>query len=266
MMESDLDLKIKLVADLIEDSGKIVVFTGAGVSTESGIPDFRGPGGIWNRFDPDDFTIHKFLQSAETRKRQWKILVGEGLFSHIKPNKAHYAIAELEALGRLDCVITQNIDNLHQKAGNSPDKIFELHGNMKRARCLDCHTIFSIEYVAQMLRDGIEEPPCRKCFGTLKPDVVFFGEALPEKAMEAATFHSSECDLFIVVGSSLLVQPAAFMPVYAKDGGAKLVIINIGDTPLDVEADVLINKSAGDIMDRIVGLVREDMRSVSQRT
>jgi len=265
MMDSDLDLKIKLVADMILDSEKIVVFTGAGVSTESGISDFRGPGGIWSRFDPDDFTIHKFLQNGETRKKQWRILVGEGHFSDIEPNKAHYAIAELEKLGRFDCVITQNIDNLHQKAGNSSDRVFELHGNMKWVRCLDCHALFPIEYVEKMLKDGMEEPPCRKCYGTLKPDVVFFGEALPEHAIEAATFHSSGCDLFIVVGSSLVVQPAAFMPMYAKDGEAKLVIINIGDTPYDLQADVLINKSAGDIMDRIVGLVREDMKRPPQR-
>jgi len=257
-MDSDVDLKIAVVAEMIGDADRVVVFTGAGVSTESGIPDFRGPGGIWSRFDPDDFTIHKFLQSADTRKRQWQILIGEGVFSDIEPNKAHYAIAELETLDKLDCIITQNIDNLHQKAGNSPDRIFELHGNMKWARCLDCHSLFPIEYVEQMLKEGIAEPPCRKCFGTLKPDVVFFGEALPGKAMEAATFHASECDLFIVVGSSLVVQPAAFMPVYAKEGGAKLVIINMGPTPLDMQADVLIDRSAGDIMDRIVEQVRRD--------
>ena len=256
-MDSDLDTKIQLVADMILDSDRIVVFTGAGVSTESGIPDFRGPGGIWSRFDPDDFTIHKFLQSADTRKRQWKILVGEGLFSDVEPNKAHYAIAEMEALGRLDCVITQNIDNLHQKAGNSPDSVFELHGNMKRARCLDCQTIFPIEYVLEKLKEGTEEPICSKCFGTLKPDVVLFGEALPGEVMEAATRHSSECDLFIVVGSSLVVHPAAFMPLYAREAGAKLVIINIGDTPLDTKADVLIHKNAGDMMARIVDPVKE---------
>jgi len=264
-MDSDLDTKIQLVADMILDSGRIVVFTGAGVSTESGIPDFRSPGGIWSRFDPDDFTIDKFLQSADTRKKQWKILVGEGLFSDVEPNKAHYAIAEMEALGRLDCVITQNIDNLHQRAGNSPGSVLELHGNMKRARCLDCQTVFPIDYVEQILKDGMEEPPCRKCFGTLKPDVVFFGEALPEKAMEAAARHSSNCDLFIVVGSSLVVQPAAFMPLYAKEGGAKLVIINIGDTPLDKKADVLIHRNAGDIMDRIVESVKESVARAHQR-
>lgn len=266
MMDSDLDLKIKLVADMILDSEKIVVFTGAGVSTESGIPDFRGPEGIWTRFDPDDFTIDKFLHSEETRKKQWRILVGEGHFSDIEPNKAHFAIAEMEELGKLDCVITQNIDNLHQKAGNSSERVFELHGNMKWVRCLDCHALFPIDYVEKMLKDGMEEPPCRKCYGTLKPDVVFFGEALPEHAMEAATLHSSDCDLFIVVGSSLLVRPAALMPMYAKDGRAKLVIINIGETPYDRQADVLINESAGDTMDRIVKLVREDMERTPQRT
>jgi NAD-dependent deacetylase len=264
-MYSDVDLKIQVVADMINESKKTVVFTGAGVSTESGIPDFRSSGGIWSRFDPDDFSIHKFLHSADTRKRQWKLLIGEGYFTDREPNMAHYAIAKLEHLGRLDCVITQNIDNLHQRAGNSPDKVIELHGNINRVRCLDCRSFLPIEYVKQALKDGIEEPPCRKCFGTLKPDVVFFGEEIPEHAMGAATFHSSECDLFIVVGSSLIVQPASFMPMYAKDGGAKLVIINIGGTPLDKQADIIINGRAGDIMTRIVDIVRNDMEASSTR-
>lgn len=265
-MESSLDSKIKLVADMILDSERIVVFTGAGVSTESGIPDFRGPGGIWTRFDPDDFTITKFLYSEETRKKQWRILVGEGFFSDIKPNKAHYAIATLEALGKLDCVITQNIDNLHQEAGNSSDRVFELHGSLKWVRCLDCNALFPIDYAEQMLKDGVEEPPCRKCDGTLKPDVVFFGEALPEHAMQAATLHSSDCDLFIVVGSSLVVQPAALMPRYAKSGRARLVIINIGETPYDYQADVLINESAGDTLERIVTLVKQSMGKTREET
>jgi len=126
-----------------------VVFTGAGISTESGIPDFRGPGGIWTKFDPDDFTIQKFLRSEETRRKQWKILSEGGLLSNIEPNRAHLAIAELEEMGRLDCIITQNIDNLHQKAGNSPDKIFELHGNMQWVKCLDCGERYQVEQIRE---------------------------------------------------------------------------------------------------------------------
>jgi NAD-dependent deacetylase len=137
---------------------------------------------------------------------------------------------------------------------------------MKRVRCLDCNSLFPIDYVEQMLKDGTEEPPCRKCYGTLKPDVVFFGEALPERAMQAATLHSSDCDLFIVVGSSLVVQPAALMPLFAKDGRARLVIINIGETPYDYEADVLIHGSAGNILERIVALVKEDMDGTQKGT
>ena len=253
-----LDAKIRAVAEMISVSDRIVVFTGAGVSTESGIPDFRSPGGIWTEFDPDDFTIQKFLTSEKTRKKQWKILVKGGLFSSVKPNQAHYAIAELEKIGKLDCVITQNIDDLHQKAGNSPDKVFELHGNMKLVRCLSCGKQYNIEYIKEKLKKGIEIPDCEKCHGILKPDIVFFGEALPSRVKDAAIKHSRNCDLFIVIGSSLAVYPAAFMPVYAKEAGARLVIINIGETPCDELADIVINSKAGETMAGIVKILFGD--------
>ena len=138
MEEEKLDVLAEKVADLIINAKKLVVFTGAGISTESGIPDFRSPGGIWSRFDPDDFTYQKFISDPEARRKQWQLL-GEGhLTTEAKPNPAHYAIAELDKLGRLDCVITQNVDNLHQKAGVPDDKVFELHGNMQWAVCLSC--------------------------------------------------------------------------------------------------------------------------------
>jgi NAD-dependent deacetylase len=250
-----LDLKIRNAAETISSSERIVVFTGAGVSTESGIPDFRSAGGIWSRFEPDDFTIQKFLTSKETRKKQWEILVEGGAFSNIRPNKAHYAVSELEKMGRLDCVITQNIDNLHQKAGNSPDKIFELHGTMKSARCLTCGKQYDIEYIRKKLEKGIEIPECEKCEGILKPDIIFFGESLPPATIDAAIKHSGNCDLLIAIGSSLVVQPAAFIPVYAKQAGAKLIIINISRTPCDEIADIVINGKAGETMAEIVKLL-----------
>jgi len=249
-----LDTKIRAVAEMISVSDRIVVFTGAGVSTESGIPDFRSPGGIWSKFDPDDFTIQKFLTSKETRKKQWKLLVEGGLFSNVNPNQAHYAIAELEKIGKLDCVITQNIDDLHQKAGTSPDKVFELHGNMKLVKCLSCGKQYNMDYIKEKLKKGVEIPDCEKCHGILKPDIVFFGEALPSRAQDAAIKHSENCDLLIAIGSSLVVYPAAFIPVYAKEAGAKLVIINIGETPCDNFADIVINGKAGETMAKIVSL------------
>ncbi len=256
-MENNLEKKLSSVARMILASKRVVVFTGAGISTESGIPDFRGPEGIWTRFDPDEFTIQRFLKDKETRRKHWKILVEGGLFSSVEPNKAHLAVAKLEEIGRLDCVITQNIDNLHQKAGNLSERVFELHGNMQWIRCMECDTRYRAEQIRDVLKIGIEIPECEQCGGTLKPDAVFFGEMLPAEVLNAATAHSMRCDLFIVIGSSLVVHPAALMPAYAKDRGAKLVIINIGGTPYDSQADILIEEKAGDVMSKIVEKVME---------
>ena len=203
-----------------------------GVSTESGIPDFRSPGGLWTKFDPEDFTIDKFLSNPETRQKQWRFLLSGDLLKDARPNAAHEAIAELEELGRLDCVITQNIDNLHQKAGNDPGRVYELHGNMKWIRCLDCGNRSPLEEILKESGASEEMPVCGRCGGILKPDVIFFGEALPEETLREATWHANHCDLLIVVGSSLVVYPAAYMPLYAKQSGAKLVIVNLTPTPV----------------------------------
>jgi NAD-dependent deacetylase len=251
-----LDQKIRDVAALIVAAGRVVVFTGAGVSTESGIPDFRSPGGIWTKFDPEDFTIDRFLRSAETRRKQWRILMEGGLFAQAVPNRAHQAIAELERLGKLACVITQNIDNLHQKAGNDPKNVFELHGNMNWLRCLDCREAYCLKDILAKSRPADDVPSCERCRGILKPDVIFFGESLPPETLAQATHHASNCDLLMVVGSSLVVYPAAYMPMYAKNAGAKLVIINRDATPYDGSADVVINHSAGEAMSGILEMVR----------
>jgi NAD-dependent deacetylase len=256
MKDVSLDQKIKDVAAMIVAARRVVVFTGAGVSTESGIPDFRSPGGIWTKFDPEDFTIERFLYSAETRKKQWRILMEGGLFAQAEPNRAHVAIAELERLGKLTCVITQNIDNLHQKAGNDPKKVYELHGNMNWLRCLDCHEAYRLEDILAKPRPADDVPACERCRGILKPDVVFFGESLPPETLSQATYHACNCDLLMVVGSSLVVYPAAYMPMYAKNAGARLVIINRDDTPYDGSADVVINHSAGEAMSGILEMVK----------
>jgi len=256
-MTEDLDILAERVADLIINARRVVVFTGAGISTESGIPDFRGPGGIWERFDPDDFTYQKFISDPEARKKHWQMLGEGGLTTEAKPNAAHYAIAELDRLGKLDCVITQNVDNLHQKAGVPGDKVFELHGNMQWAVCLNCGRRYPFEQVRVRLDKGEEIPDCEACHGLLKPDAVFFGESLPEKVLQEATFRSSNCDLFIVVGSTLIVYPAAYMPIYAVESGAKLVIINLSPTPMDTRATALIGAKAGETMSRVLHRVRE---------
>ncbi|OPY91436.1 MAG: NAD-dependent protein deacetylase [Syntrophaceae bacterium PtaU1.Bin231] len=256
MAKDAREAAIARVAEMIRAAERVVVFTGAGVSTESGIPDFRSPGGIWTRFDPEDFTIEKFLSSPETRRKQWRILLEGGLFANASPNAAHHAVAELERLGKLACVITQNVDNLHQKAGNDPARVFELHGNMNRLKCLDCGAGFGLASV--LGSPAADVPSCERCGGILKPDIVFFGEALPEGALDMASRHAANCDLLIVIGSSLVVYPAAYIPLYAKRSGAGLVIINRDETSCDAEADVLIRAEAGETMSRILEALKKE--------
>jgi NAD-dependent deacetylase len=247
-----LDNLADRVADLITRSERIVVFTGAGVSTESGIPDFRSPGGIWDRFDPDDFTYQKFISDASARWKHWQMLWKERLMETVQPNPAHHAIAGLDGMGKLDCVITQNVDSLHQTAGVPDDKVFELHGSMRRVVCLQCGRRYPMPEITKRLEAGEEVPDCEACHGILKPDVVLFGEALPDEVFSAAVHRAENCHLFIVVGSSLAVYPAAQIPVYAVHSGAELVIINLGETPMDIRASILIRARAGEAMARIV--------------
>jgi len=248
--------EIERLAQLILESKKVVVFTGAGISTESGIPDFRSPGGIWTKYDPEDFTIQKFLSNPAARKTVWKMSAEGGLLAEAEPNPAHHAIAELYQLGKLDCVITQNIDNLHQKAGIPEDKVFELHGNTRWAVCLSCRRRFPMPEVLQKIKEGVEVPDCPDCQGILKPDAVLFGEALPQKTLREATRRSQNCDLFIVIGSTLVIYPAAYMPTYAREAGARLAIVNLTPTPLDHYATVVIQGRAGEIMSRVIERVR----------
>lgn len=256
MEKQALDRLADKVAELILNSQRIVVFTGAGVSTESGISDFRSPGGIWTRYDPDLFTYQRFVSDPESRRLVWRMMVEE-FSGKAEPNPAHYAIADLERMGKLDCVITQNIDNLHQRAGNSEDKVFELHGNLGWVICLHCRKRYKAEEIRRRLGQGIDIPDCESCHGMLKPDGVFFGEALPERVLHEATHRSRSCDLFIVIGSTLVVYPAAYMPIYALQAGAKLVLINLSPTPLDNQATVLIQAKAGETMTKVMEGLRK---------
>lgn len=244
---------------MIAASKKLVIFTGAGISTESGIPDFRGPDGLWTKVDPEDFTIDRFLASGETRTKVWYYLVEGGLMTNSQPNRAHLAIAELEKMNKLSSIITQNIDNLHQRAGNDPKKVYELHGNMEWLVCLDCRERYDLEIIRQKHPSPDRFPVCEKCGGILKPGVVFFGETLPQVTLMKATREAQECDLLLVIGSSLVVYPAAYMPLYAKRAGANIVIINMGDTGHDDIADVLISAPAGEAMTRIMEKLRSIM-------
>ncbi len=253
-MENEIDK----VVGWIVNAKRIVVFTGAGLSTESGIPDFRSPGGVWDRYNPEDFYYQKFISSEASREKYWQMATE--MYEPMKqaqPNLAHLAIAEMERLERLDCVITQNIDGLHLKAGNSPDRVIELHGTAMHVTCLTCKKPYDRDSVQKKIKEGVKAPSCEDCGGPLKPATISFGQSMPEKETQEAYRRSSLCDLFIVIGSSLVVQPAASMPVVAKQSGAKLVIINRDPTPCDDMADLLIHTEAGPTMDKILKKVKQ---------
>jgi NAD-dependent deacetylase len=249
---------IETVSEWIAQARRIIVFTGAGVSTESGIPDFRSAGGLWDRYDPDEFRFRRFLESEETRKKYWKMHTEiYELFTKVRPNVAHEACVELDRLGRLECVITQNVDNLHVEAGLAPDKVIEIHGNALQVGCLECDARHPRSEVQRWLEAGEEVPLCRKCGGLLKPRTISFGQGMPVEEMQEAEARMKRCDLFIVIGSSLVVYPAADMPVRAKGNGARLVIINMTPTPFDEQADVVIYGKAGEAMGQILDRVKQ---------
>ncbi len=241
--------KIESLTRLIQDSNNIVVFTGAGVSTESGVPDFRSPGGVWDRFDPNEMTYQKFLSSPQSRSKYWELYHECWReFQGAEPNPAHLAVADLEKRGKLSAVITQNIDELHQKAGNSPGKVLELHGTMWKVRCLKCEAPYPWDEAFRILEQGETVENCPHCGGLLKPATISFGQQLPLQTLEEAQQHTRSCDLFISIGSSLVVYPAAFLPEMAKEAGATLVIINREPTPFDSIADLVIHGQAGQIL------------------
>jgi len=245
-----MNKKISLIARQIAKGGKNIFFTGAGISTESGIPDYRSKGGIWDKFRPVYFD--EFMSSKKSRIEYWR--EKSELYHDLvqaKPNPAHISLVKLHDMGLLESVITQNIDGLHQESGLPDEKVIELHGNTRRVRCMSCSRISSIHNAQKRIEKGDLAPEC-ECGGYLKPDTVSFGQAMPVKEVEKATTLSRSCDCFIVVGSTLLVQPAALMPVYAKQSGAFLGIINLSETPCDENCDVLIRGKAGKVLQEIV--------------
>lgn len=252
--------RIRTAAEWISRAHHVIIFTGAGVSTESGIPDFRSPGGLWDRYDPRDFTYQKFLSSAEARRKYW-IMHSElyALLLQVHPNAFHEACTDLDRMGKLDCVITQNVDNLHQNAGLSGDKVIELHGNALVVSCLSCGDRLTRSEVQKRIDNGEAVPLCRSCGGLLKPATISFGQTMPVEAMQRASDHLRRCDLFIAAGSSLQVEPASLMPLAAKKAGAGLIIINLSATPYDNEADLLIRGMAAQVMIDIVQATKQRM-------
>jgi NAD-dependent deacetylase len=240
---------VAVAADLISEARKIVAFTGAGVSAESGIPTYRGDGGMWTKYDPSKYAdIGYFMQDPTYywsffKDVRYRVLVES------EPNPAHHAIARLEELGKLETVITQNIDGLHQAAGST--HVIELHGNTKIIYCLECAAEYDFQTIHEQVATQMP-PTCRACDGRLKPKVVFFGEQLPTGAMEDATKAAATADLMLVVGSTLAVFPAASLPLIAKRAGAKLIIVNVGQTAMDELADVFVDAKAGEVLPGIV--------------
>jgi NAD-dependent deacetylase len=249
--------QIEAAANMIAQSKKLVVFTGAGLSTESGISDFRSPGGVWSRFDPSEFTFQKFLSSEESREKYWEFSTSSwGEMAAAQPNPGHQAIAKLDSLGKLDCVITQNIDGLHQRSGISEEKVIELHGTARWVSCLECGQRYPREQIQERLKGGIKVPRCDSCGGIMKPATISFGQAMPERETRQAEAKAAACELFLVAGSSLVVYPAAQMPLIAKENGARLIIINLTPTPHDPYADIVIHDQTGPALSQIIVRVK----------
>lgn len=239
----------------------ILVFTGAGVSTESGIPDFRGPDGLWTRVDPSEFEIDRFLAEPDLRARRWRMHAdGElwGARSTVKPNPAHDAIMALHQAGKLTGCVTQNVDGLHLLSGLPESHVAELHGNVRRANCVGCGAGWAIEAVLQRVDSGEEDPPCPECGGIVKVSTVMFGEMLPQGEMTKAERFADEADAVLVVGSTVSVWPAADIPISMARLGKSMVIVNQGETEADHIADVIVEESAAKALPAIVtGLVGE---------
>ena len=238
---------------LIGASRRTVVFTGAGISTESGIPDFRSPTGIWARSKP--ILFRDFVASADARREAWRRKFdSEPTMRAAAPNRGHRAVARLVREGKAPAVVTQNIDGLHQASGVPDGKVVELHGNATYARCLGCGRRYEIDALREAFERGGDVPDCAACGGLVKTATVSFGQSMPEEAMRRAEAETLAADLFLVLGSSLVVQPAAGFPVLAKRNGARLAIVNNEATPLDRIADLVVRRGIGEALGAAVGV------------
>ena len=239
------------LARLIADARRLVVFTGAGISTESGIPDFRSPGGVWSRMKPIYF--QEFVSDPAKRREAWeRAFSGRAGWTGRAPNAGHYAVARLVAQGKAGAVITQNVDNLHQDSGVPPEKVIELHGNASYAKCLDCGERHELAELKEGFLKAGEIPYCRVCGGLVKTATVSFGQPMPELEMRRAEEETLNCDVFLVLGSSLVVYPAAGFPLLAKRNGARLAIVNREPTELDAYADLALHDEIGPVMSAAV--------------
>jgi NAD-dependent deacetylase len=253
MIAADLESAVAALKELVEEARVIAPFTGAGISTECGIPDFRSPGGLWATNRPIGFD--EFLASQEMRNESWRRRFAmEAQFSAAKPGRGHLALASLHRMGKAPAVITQNIDNLHQSSGIPAENVIELHGNTSYALCLDCARRYEVAWVRERFSEARERAPdCLDCGGHIKTATISFGQAMPEREMKRAEQLTLDCDLFLAIGSSLVVWPAAGFPLLAKRSGARLAIINREATELDDMADLVIREDIGTVLSPFLG-------------
>ncbi|MEM7252060.1 MAG: Sir2 family NAD-dependent protein deacetylase [Pseudomonadota bacterium] len=249
---TDLDPDLNAFRRLIEEAQRIVVFTGAGISTESGIPDFRSPGGIWTQYKPIEF--NDFISSEEMRAEAWRRkFATDETMSKANPNSGHVAIAKLVSAHKVTSVITQNVDGLHQASGIPDAQVIELHGNTTYATCLDCGHRYELAPIREAFEADGTLPICEACGGIVKTATISFGQSMPQQQMMRAQEETEACDMFIAIGSSLVVYPAAGFPAYAKDRGASLVILNRDPTDFDGIADLVLNREIGQTLTAAVG-------------
>lgn len=252
MIASDLRSGIDRLGDLIAESSSIVPFTGAGISTETGIPDFRSPGGLWTRNRPIPFD--EFVASQDARDEAWRRRFAmDETFVAAKPGRGHRALASLYRAGKIPAIITQNIDNLHQASGFLAGDVVELHGNTTFARCIACEEVYDLDWVKSRFEATGHAPDCAACDEPVKTATISFGQAMPEAEMRRAAELAQTCDLFLAIGSSLVVWPAAGFPQLAKSNGARLVIINNEPTDQDDLADLVIRHDIGETLSPFVG-------------
>lgn len=246
MIAPDLDTAVARLCELLDGASVVLPFTGAGISTECGIPDFRSPGGLWTKNRPIDFD--DFMASREARNESWRRRFAmEAHFADAAPGRGHRALATLYRIGKAPALVTQNIDNLHQSSGIAPADVVELHGNTTYALCLGCAARYELGWVRERFTaDDEQAPDCPHCGGFIKTATISFGQAMPAAAMQRAEQLSRACDLFLVVGSSLVVWPAAGLPLVAKRSGAALVIVNREPTEFDAFADLVVRHDIGD--------------------
>jgi NAD-dependent deacetylase len=252
MIAPDLDTATTRLGRMIHEAAVIVPFTGAGISTECGIPDFRSPGGLWTKNRPIPFD--EFLASQEARNESWRrrfAMIDQ--FGNARPGRGHRALASLYRAGKVPAVVTQNIDNLHQASGIAAEHVVELHGNTSYATCLDCASRYELGWVrARMEAANGCAPDCPDCGGLVKTATISFGQAMPEDAMRRAQELAMSCNLFLAIGSSLLVWPAAGFPLMAKRNGAQLVIINREPTEFDEAADLVVRQDIGTVLEPFI--------------